>query len=74
VCFFLSNVDRNKWLLRWKQTLLDCKQIILSIGGNVDINEYLLHLIYGIIKRPYGKNLQLSSKQSGWPIEAKYSW
>jgi hypothetical protein len=60
---FLSNVDRNKWLLRWKQTLFACKQIILSIGSNVDINEYVLHLFYGIIKRPYGKNLQLSSKQ-----------
>jgi hypothetical protein len=48
----------SKLLLHWKQILFACKQIlfackqnILSVGSNVDTNEYLLHLFYGRNKR-----------------------
>jgi hypothetical protein len=41
----------SKLLLHWKQILFACKQNILSVGSNVDTNEYLLHLFYGRNKR-----------------------
>ena len=50
------------------------KQVILSVGRNVDRNEFLWHLFYGRNNRIECNNLHLSLKQSSCPREAKYSW